>query len=81
MKKLLIAAVSIMAMSFVSSNSFAFTASHAKGIEAGSAAIQVHNCFGRRCKHGRRLTLSHYRLCHYPYPTWASCGCYTLWPF
>jgi hypothetical protein len=81
MKKLLVAAVSILAASFVSSNSFAFPAGHATGIDVGAAAVQVHSRHARHCRHGRRLTLSHYGLCHYPNPTWATCGCYTLWPF
>jgi hypothetical protein len=81
MKKLLIAAFSILAASFVSSNSFAFPASHAKGIDGGASAVQVHYRHYRHYRHGRQLTLSHYGLCHYPYPTSATYGCYTLWPF
>jgi hypothetical protein len=81
MKKLLIAAFSVLAASFVSTGSFAFPAGDAKGVHVAGSAIAVHYRHARRCGYGRRLTLCHYSLCHYPYPTWASCGCYTLWPF
>ncbi len=81
MKKLLIAAFGILAASFVSTNSFAFPSGAANGVHAASSAVAVHyrHCPYNRC--GRRLTLSHYGLCHYPNPTWATFRCYTFWPF
>jgi hypothetical protein len=81
MMKLLAAAFAILAASCISSGAFAVPAVSQTGAQASGNAIQVHYRHTRHCRHGRRLTLSHYRLCHYPYPTSASCGCYTLWPF
>ncbi len=84
MKKLLIAAFCIFAASSVSTSSFAFPSGDATGVRAGDSAIAVHwrhYRHHRHCDYGRRLTLSHFGLCHYPNPTWATCGCYTLWPF
>ncbi len=81
MKKLLVAAFSIFAVSCVSTGAFAFPASQPTGVQAGESAVHVHYRHCRHYRYGRRLTLSHFALCHYPYPTWATCGCYTLWPF
>ncbi len=80
MKKLLIVTASIFAASLLSTNSFAFDAGLAKGVYAGESIVKVHHSC-RHCRYGRKLTLSHYRLCHYPYPTWATCDCSLLWPF
>jgi hypothetical protein len=82
MKKLLIVAASIFAASLLPTNSFALDAGAAKGVHAGESAVTVHSYHHRRhYRNGRRLTLSHYALCHYPYPNSAVNGCYTLWPF
>lgn len=89
-KKLLVAVISITAVSFLSSNAFAFSAGHAKGIEADGSAIQVHhrhcNVNGGFACGGSPYHLDrchHYRLCHYPYPNrrGADCCCSLLWPF
>ena len=81
MKKLVIAALGILAASLLSSNAFAFTANHAKGIQIGESAVKVHHYW----RHHRPLwdCCHHYRLCHYPYPRWyaSDCNCSPLWPF
>ena len=90
MKKLLVAVIGITAASLLSSNAFAFSAGHAKGITAGESAIQVHY---RHCNVNGGFhcggspyhfdSCHHYRLCHYPYPNikGADCCCSLLWPF
>ena len=92
MKKLLVAAIGIAAASLLSSNAFAFSAGHARGVAAGENAIAIHY---RHCNASARFSCGgspyhfdrchHYRLCHYPYPNirskGADCCCSLLWPF
>ncbi len=82
MNKLLVAVLSILAVSLLSTNSFAFSASNARGIYAGETAVKVHYRHWYRHSHFHHAC-HHYRLCHYPYPNWyANDGyCSLLWPF
>ncbi len=82
MKKLGIAAFSVLALSLLSSNSFALSLNNAAGVSVGESAVKVH-C---RCYRPVRYYFNschHYRLCHYPYPNrrGADCCCSLLWPF
>ncbi len=87
MKKLLIAAIGILAASLLSTNSFAFPAGQVSGIQAGENAVKVHFYRHGHCHACRPLwdQCHHFRLCHYPLPNWAvpggDCCCSLIWPF
>ena len=84
MKKLGVAVFSVLAVSLLSSNSFAVNLSNATGVSVGGSAVKVH-CHCLRCRPPYFDKCHHYRLCHYPYPNWyirgADCHCSLLWPF
>jgi len=76
MKKLLIAVIGILAMSLMSTNSFAFTAGAAKGIHAtGTSAVKVcYGCCRSHC-YSRTYAVAH---TYYTYHRVVSCchSCY-----
>ncbi len=84
MKKLGVAVFSVLAVSLISSNSFAVSLSNAAGVSVGGSAVKV-QCHCYKPVRYYFDQCHHYRLCHYPYPNWhkrgADCCCSLLWPF
>jgi hypothetical protein len=63
MKKLIVALTALFAVTLLSGNAFAFTATPAKGLHASNAVVKV-------------ASLTYYRPTRHYYRTRSYCGCY-----